>query len=79
MAINNRGKFYPTQTSQGHKDTFLEIVGGIVADNGAHVTSFAGPPATNTRSDFGVFKSGYQADGWTGYVRSDISAFECGY
>ena len=74
MAINSRGKFYPAQTSQDLKNAFLEIVGGIVADNTAPVTSFAGTSTTNTRSDFGVFKSGYQADGWTGYVRSDIVA-----
>jgi len=73
-AINSRGKFYPAQTSQDLKNAFMEIVGNIVADNTKPITSFASSSTNNTRSDIGEFISGYDANGWKGYVRSDVIA-----
>ena len=77
-AINSRGKFYPAQTSQDLKNAFMDIVGNIVADNTKPITSFASSSSTNTRSDVGEFISGYEAEGWHGYVRSDIIAKSSG-
>lgn len=71
-AINSRGKFYPAKTSQDLKNAFMDIVGGIVADNTKPVTSFASSGINNTRRDLRQYVAGYDADGWKGYIYSDV-------
>lgn len=73
-AINSRGQFYPAASSQDLKNAFNDIIGTIVADNTRPITGFVGTSTDNTRSDIGEFISGYDANGWSGYVRSDLIA-----
>lgn len=75
LAINSRGKLYPTRSAEDLKKAFLDIVDSIIADNTVQVTSATSTSATNTRTDIGIFRSSYSAAaGWTGYVRSDVIA-----
>lgn len=71
-AINSRGKFYPATTSQDLKNAFMDIVSTIIADNKKPITSFASSGNNTSASDVAEYIAGYDADGWTGYVYSDI-------
>lgn len=73
-ALNGRGKFIPAPTADDLTKAFKEIVSTIVEDNSAPVTSFTSASSSVTRSGTSQYSSGYNADGWTGYVRSDILA-----
>ncbi|WP_035198286.1 pilus assembly protein [Acidovorax radicis] len=71
MAINSRGKFYPATNAAALTAAFQDILNVIIADNSKPITTAAGSATTVARSDAGVFKAGYDAAKWTGYVRSD--------
>jgi len=73
-ALNGRGKFTPAPTADDLTRAFKEIVGTIVEDTGTPVTSFTSASSSVTRTDTAQYSSGYGADGWTGYVRSDALA-----
>lgn len=71
MAINSRGKFYPATNAAALTAAFQDILNVIISDNSKPITTAAGSATTVARSDAGVFKAGYDAAKWTGYVRSD--------
>lgn len=72
MAINSRGKFYPT--GPGRKNTlqsaFTNILQDIELQNTADVTNMTGSATTNIRSSFKSFSAGYDPKKWSGYVKS---------
>lgn len=74
MAINGRGKFMPATNSTDLAAAFKEILAQIIEDTTKPITSFASTSTNNTRTDIGEFISGYDANGWKGYVRSDAIA-----
>ncbi|CAN7492866.1 PilC/PilY family type IV pilus protein [Acidovorax sp. LjRoot129] len=71
MAINSRGKFYPATSPAALTAAFQDILNVIISDNSTPITTAAGSATTIARSDAGVFKAGYDASKWSGYVRSD--------
>ncbi|MET1114258.1 MAG: PilC/PilY family type IV pilus protein [Comamonas sp.] len=70
-ALNGRGKFTPAATADDLTRAFKEIVSTIVEDNSTPVTSFTNASSSVTRSGTSQYASGYNAMGWTGFVRSD--------
>ncbi|WP_159914348.1 pilus assembly protein [Pantoea sp. 18069] len=74
MALNGRGKFTPAPTADDLTRAFKDIVSTIVEDTSTPITSFASSSSSVTRADTSQYSSGYNADGWTGYVRSDTLA-----
>lgn len=72
MAINSRGKFYPATDAAALTAAFQDILNVIISDNSKPITTAAGSATTIARSDAGIFKAGYDASKWSGYVRSDI-------
>ncbi|QKV53978.1 pilus assembly protein [Comamonas antarctica] len=73
-ALNGRGKFTPAPTADDLTRAFQEIVGTIVEDTSTPVTSFTSASSSVTRTGTSQYSSGYNAAGWTGYVRSDTLA-----
>lgn len=73
-ALNGRGKFTPAPTADDLTRAFKEIVSTIVEDNSTPITSFTSASASVTRAGTSQYSSGYNADGWSGYVRSDTLA-----
>jgi len=73
-ALNGRGKFTPAPTADELTKAFKDIVSNIVEDTSTPVTSFTSASSSVTRTGTSQFSSGYNADGWTGYVRSDTLA-----
>ena len=73
-ALNGRGKFTPAPTADELTKAFKDIVSNIVEDSSAPVTSFTSASSSVTRTGTSQYSSGYNADGWTGYVRSDTLA-----
>lgn len=71
MAINSRAKFYPATNAAALTAAFQDILNVIISDNSTPITTAAGSSTTIARSDAGVFKAGYDASKWSGYVRSD--------
>ena len=78
MAINSRAKFYPATSPAALTAAFQDILNVIIADNSKPITTAAGSATTVARSDAGIFKAGYDASKWTGYVRSDKIAAQTG-
>lgn len=74
MAINSRGKFYPT--GPGRKNTlqsaFTNILQDIELQNTADITTMTGSATTNIRSSFKSFSAGYDPKRWSGYVKSYV-------
>lgn len=73
-AINGRGKFVPATDASALTAAFQEILGGIIADTSAPVTSFTSASSSVKRSATEEFVSGYDAAKWTGYVKSNVLA-----
>ncbi|WP_243021542.1 pilus assembly protein [Simplicispira sedimenti] len=71
MAINGRGKFMPATNSTELATAFKKILNQIIEDTSTPITGFASSSSTFARSDVGAFVSGYDANGWKGFVRSD--------
>lgn len=73
MAINSRGKFYPTGPGRVHdlKEAFRKILENINQENSADVTSMASSSSTNIRTDINRFVAGYDPLKWSGYVYAD--------
>ncbi|AVO42112.1 PilC/PilY family type IV pilus protein [Simplicispira suum] len=73
MAINSRGKFYPTGPGRkyGLKEAFQKIVEDINLQNTADVASMAGSASTNIRKDLKEYVAGYDPKRWSGYVKSN--------
>ena len=73
MAINSRGKFYPTGPGRKYdlKEAFRKIVENINLENTADVASMAASASTNIRTDLQRFTAGYDPKKWSGYVRAD--------
>jgi type IV pilus assembly protein PilY1 len=73
MAINSRGKFYPTGPGRKHdlQEAFRKIVEDINLQNTADVSSLAASSTTNQRSDLASFTAGYDPKRWSGYVKSN--------
>jgi type IV pilus assembly protein PilY1 len=71
MAINSRGKYVPALTAQSLVDAFKDIVSDIVADTTAPTTSFTSASSSVTRTGTEQYSSGYNANNWTGYIKSD--------
>ena len=72
MAINSRGKFYPTGPGRkyGLKEAFQKIVEDINLQNTADVASMAGSASTNIRTSLNAYTAGYDPKRWSGYVKS---------
>lgn len=73
MAINSRGKFYPTGPGRKHdlQEAFRKIVEDINLQNTADVSSMAASSTTNQRTDLDSYTAGYDPKKWSGYVRSN--------
>ncbi len=71
-AINSRGKFYPAGTAAELQEAFVDIFATITKDSTAPVTSVAANSSTSVRSDVAIYRAGYEANGWKGYVESNI-------
>lgn len=73
MAINSRGKFYPTGPGRKYdlKEAFRKILEDINLQNTADVASVAGSASTNIRTDLNLYTAGYDPKRWSGYVRSN--------
>jgi type IV pilus assembly protein PilY1 len=73
IAINSRGKFYPTGPGRKYDLTtaFQKIVEDINLQNTADVASMAGSSSTNIRTDLNVYTAGYDPKRWSGYVKSN--------
>lgn len=73
MALNSRGKFYPTGPDRAHdlKEAFRKILEGINLENTADVASMVGSSSTNIRTDLQRFTAGYDPKKWSGYIRAD--------
>ena len=73
IAINSRGKFYPTGPGRKYdlKEAFRRILENINLENTADVASMAGSSTTNIRTDLQRFTAGYDPKKWSGYVRAD--------
>lgn len=74
MALNGRGKFTPAPTADDLTKAFKDILGTIVDDTVSPITSFTSASSSVTRAGTSQYSSGYGADGWTGYIRSDSLA-----
>ncbi len=73
MAINSRGKFYPTGPGRkyGLKEAFQKIVEDINLQNTADVASMAASSTTNQRTALDSYTAGYDPKRWSGYVKSN--------
>lgn len=73
MAINSRGKFYPTGPGRKYslEDAFKNIIETINLLNTADVTSMAGSASTNIRTDLQKFTAGYNPTKWSGYIKAE--------
>ncbi len=74
MALNGRGKFIPAPQADDLTKAFSEIVSNIIADTTSPITSFTSASSSVTRAGTSQYSSGYSADGWAGYIRSDSIA-----
>lgn len=70
MAINSRGKFYPTGPGRKYdlKEAFRKILENINQENSADVASMAANSTTNIRTDVNKFVAGFDPKKWSGYV-----------
>lgn len=73
MAINSRGKFYPTGPGRKNdlQEAFRKIVEDINLQNTADVSSMAASSTTNQRTALDSYTAGYDPKKWSGYVRSN--------
>ena len=78
MAINGRGKFMPATNSDELAQAFTKILTQIIEDTSNPITSFASSSTSFAKAGVGAFVSGYDANGWKGYVRSDAIAKKTG-
>ncbi len=78
MAINSRGKFYPT--GPGHAFDLTDVFGAIIEDinlqNVADVGSVSGSATTIIRDSLSTYTTGFSPDKWSGYVRSNTVSKE---
>lgn len=75
MALNGRGKFVPAVDSASLVNAFKDILGNILDDTSSPITNFISASASISRTGTEAYKSGFAANGWTGYIASDsISA-----
>ena len=72
MAINSRGKFYPTGPGRQYslKSAFTSILQDIELQNTADITSMTGSATSIARSSLKSFSAGYEPKRWSGYVKS---------
>lgn len=70
MAINSRGKFYPTGPDRKYdlKEAFRKILENINMENSADVASMTANSTTNIRTDVNKFVAGFDPKKWSGYV-----------
>lgn len=78
MAINGRGKFMPATNATELATAFKKILNKIIEDTSQPITGFASSSTSFARADVGAFISGYDANGWKGFVRSDRIAKKTG-
>lgn len=78
MAINGRGKYVPAPTAQSLVNAFKDIVSTITSDTSTPITSFTSASSSVTRSGTEQYSSGYAANTWTGYVKSETLAQNTG-
>ena len=73
MAINSRGKFYPTGPGRKYdlKTAFKQILEDINLQNTADVASIGSSSSTNIRTDLNRYTAGYDPKKWSGYVKAD--------
>ena len=73
MAINSRGKFYPTGPGRKYslQDAFRKIIENINLENTADVASMSSSSTTNIRSDVNRYVAGFEPKKWSGYIRAD--------
>lgn len=74
MALAGRGRFIPATDRASLVSAFREIFGEIAADNSTPITGFANSSTSVNRTNVAQYVSGYEADGWRGYVRADALA-----
>ncbi|WP_082608130.1 pilus assembly protein [Acidovorax sp. Root219] len=73
MAINSRGKFYPTGPGRKYdlKEAFRNILENINLQNTADVATMGASASTNIRTDVSRFVAGFEPKKWSGYVYAD--------
>jgi len=73
MAINSRGKFYPTGPGRKYdlKEAFRNILETINLQNSSDVGTMGASASTNSRTDISRFVAGYDPKRWAGYVYAD--------
>lgn len=73
MAINSRGKFYPTGPGRKYdlKSAFSTILEDINLQNAADVVSVSNSASTNIRTDLSSYTAGFDPKKWSGYVKAD--------
>lgn len=73
MAINSRGKFYPTGPGRKYtlQDAFKKIIENINLQNTADTTSVAASASTNIRTDLQKFTASYNPKKWSGGIKAD--------
>lgn len=73
MAINSRGKFYPTGPGRKYtlQDAFKKIIENINLQNTADATSVAASASTNIRTDLQKFTASYNPKKWSGGIKAD--------
>ena len=70
IALNSRGKFYPAKTADDLKTAFGDILRNIVEDTSKPITSYSASSSSVVSSSAYLYRAGYDANGWKGYIES---------
>ena len=70
IALNSRGKFYPAKTADDLKTAFGDILKNIVEDTTKPITSYSASSSSVVSSSAYLYRAGYDANGWKGYIES---------
>ena len=70
IALNSRGKFFPAKTADDLKAAFGDILKNIVEDTTKPITSYSASSSSVISSSAYLYRAGYDANGWKGYIES---------
>ena len=70
IALNSRGKFFPAQTADDLKAAFGDILRNIVEDTTKPITSYSASSSSVVSRSAYLYRAGYDANGWKGYIES---------
>ena len=70
MALNSRGKFFPAKTADDLKAAFGDILRNIIEDTSKPITSYSASSSSVISSSAYLYRAGYDANGWKGYIES---------